>query len=151
MELHPASFQMSVEKINVKNNLGLEKNATLEPPAASMMLLIAPSLFKSNKNNDETTTQDKKCGKVTTICTNFLKNLILISLINSAVVTAAKNEITTLMEPMITVFLNASQNPGVSKMTLKLSKPIQLLVIDSNKPNLGEYLAKESNTPYIGM
>ena len=106
---------------------------------------------KTIKNKDATTTHDKKCGKVTVICTNFLKNLILSSLISNATKTADKKEITILTDPIIIVFLNAGQKSGYLKMNVKFFQPTQFSATDPKIPLLGEKYVNAMRIPYIGI
>ena len=78
----------------------------------------------------------------------FFVLLILSSLSNKATRTAPKKEITILTEPIIKVFLNATQNFGSSKTAIKFSMPFQG---EPKIPRRGVNYLNAIVMPYIGI
>ena len=64
---HPASFHISEAKIKPKKKYLSPKKLERVPPIKSTMELIAPFEENKEKTKPETTTHDRKCGKVTIV------------------------------------------------------------------------------------
>jgi hypothetical protein len=131
------------------NHLLLPKKNIGSMPILSKSLFTMPSVGERiSINTPLNIIQDKKLGRYITVCTERLNASDFTSFRSIATVIGIMRFSAILKNAIITVFLNASMDPGILRRYLKLSRPTHCW--SPNNPRAGMNFCSAMTKPPIG-